>query len=300
MSATSVLEAPSKVRSQYDHEDEEDFASGLIDDTPPVAAVAKPSAPAPKAEPTLPASAGATATTKYTHSKLMTKLAFQAGIGQEELDETSPEDLDKYLEHLSRQQAAAAAAAKAKEPEPEPEEEVVDLGFDDTYDEKIVAVLTAQEKRIREQEKLIRAREAADAAQRQQQGYTEIDTAFTALKSPLFGEGTYKDIDPAMYRRRKAVIASIQQEPPKGLNSLAEAVAQRANELFGVASPSHDKNKEFKEKWNQGGVAIPTQRSETPQKKGDKAATKEVAKLLRTLSEGVMTPGEESEEETLL
>jgi hypothetical protein len=153
-------------------------------------------------------------------------------------------------------------------------------------------------------EKRLAARDQADQQAGTMNAFQQMDAAFTELNQPgLFGSGPMAAVtDAGIKRRRTAVVASIQQDPPKAAN-LREAIKMRAAELFGVEAktPAQQQLEENKVKWQQGGVAVPTDRQATAKPKGEKAAVKAVAKIINAhFGENTLDSGGEDETETLL
>jgi hypothetical protein len=281
----------------------DDFSAGLLDEN---IELAKPS-PAPtsavnKAEPTLPAPAAEVVQKKFTHSRLMANLAYQAGLTDQDLEETSPEELKNYLDHLETKRRNQPAPINTQPPE----EEDIDLGLPniETYDDHLVAVLKKQAKTQRDLEKRLAERDRADQQAGTMNAFQQMDAAFTELNQPgLFGSGPMASVtDAGIKRRRTAVVASIQQDPPKAAN-LREAIRLRAMELFGVEAKSANQQQleETKKQWNQGGVAVPTARQPSGKPKGEKAAVAAVAKIISGhFGENSLDSGGEDETETLL
>lgn len=262
---------------------------------------------------------------KHAHSRTVLRLARDLGIPQAEIDSTPAEDLEDRVYWLNREltrQRIAANNPAEKPVEKAPEKPAVDeddlgLGDESDYDPKMLALLKAQQKKLKELEKAksehdqkVKAFEEREAARAQQSANDRIDAAFAGLGedfSGVFGKGKAERMDgnSAEFQRRIAVLRVAETMKQGSLEAdLAAAVkvlypsgatAARTNKAEAdhteePATPEGDELsprqkealKKRQETWRNGGTAKPTHRTEKEEPKGERRAVRAVAELMRT------------------
>lgn len=244
----------------------------------------------PPVEPAQPAKPAAPA-----HSRRLVEMAMDYGVDAEEIAGLTPSELENLVYHLHRQHASLARehtrteTAAAVAPTPEPAFEV---------DEELVAPeIAALFRQQQEEIKALRAELNEQKKFRQQAQETEnrsvvqqINAGFKATTNPaLFGNGSPKAGSIEM-QRCQGVLASLDSHPIRGL-SIADQVAQRADELFGAGQANPQKPsaepviEQRKQQWQNGALQAPTPRV-PPVQKGERAAVRVAAEKMREFGLG--------------
>jgi hypothetical protein len=196
----------------------------------------------------------------HTHSRVMTRLARRAGFTDEELAETSPDDLKDALlvaQDEARATGAANAAGRASAggnastpqptgPQPpreaEPAPEAFDVGLDEAdYGAPLVGALKKMadhfQAKLAALEKGLSGLGQIESRRQMQTAAEQIDAGFGDLGDtfhPLLGKGQRGEVGEAEMERRIAVVNSVQRRPGKG--PLRQQIAERAREMFGLGA----------------------------------------------------------------
>lgn len=276
------------------------YADLMPEPEPEGADAQNPAAPAaqPAATANNPAAPAATA---HKHSATVLRAARQLGVSEARIAASTPEQLDALTESLLEQRQAEYEAAEAARTRQQPaaaveEEDIPDYDFGEDLDADIAKRINAG---IKAQAKAVAAREnaktqAAIAELRQAEQSRQsranakvIDKGFAKINSPLLGGSAelHEITDAMVVKRRKIVVDSIVADPIKGL-SIADAIAQRCTELFGVAASETPPAKNGKkpvvtpEQWAEAGVARPTGTKVPDTETGEQAAKQAVRQLI--------------------
>ncbi len=209
----------------------------------------------------LPDKTPATPPATPKHSPRMLRLAAHVGLSAQEIEAATPDELEREVRaiQLEQQQLALehrlqstrppsnnpATAPKAEPPlvdwgefEDEVEGAKVKKPFKDVVHENFRKVIESQAKRLKDMEEKLGQREQTEQQKEVAAKIRLLDEGFAALGpayEPLFGKGEGLKLPPkegAMLRRR-AVLKSLESDPPEETLTVVQAIQQRAKELYG-------------------------------------------------------------------
>lgn len=168
--------------------------------------------------------------------------------------------------------------------------------------------VTSLEARVAKLEALVQQFVTAEQQRQVEQHYSEVDMGFEACGpdyKSVFGEGRGKNMqasDPA-FKRRVAVLTSLQADPPKG-GSVKDNVKARALELFGrqqhappSPQPVNGNNRITPEQWEEATLARPTARRGAAEPHGPARAERAVAQQLAEMASDTGSAVSETTEE---
>lgn len=232
------------------------------------------------------------------HSAVTLNLARELGIPDAEIAATDPATLDLAVQHMVRGRLGGGGVESTmRQPQAtQPTEEEVAVEFGDDEDETtgqkrkfteadfrpaLVGAFKAQAKAIKALEK-----ELAEVRQHSQAGanqarFQQVNTGFDSLGDEfkgVFGKTEAVKPNSAELHRRKLVLMSLQENPPRLQLPLPQLVAMRAKELFGGALPAvpaakpKEESGVTAEEWDDAGVRLPSQRVQSNAPAGRKKA----------------------------
>lgn len=261
---------------------------------------------------------------QQVHPDYLYEAAAHFGIDREDADEIPFARLNAMVHKMNRQnlerQADESRARLVQEgqvrtppPAPEPEPEL-DFGInpetgkpytEEELDGPMLRVLKAQEKRLREQEKAIAARDQRDGERSRKQSFAELDDAFESLgedDAKLFGSGPMSEITEEAHRvRRKAIVDQAKIDFSTATPKQIRAKIKAARDLLYGAAPAaqadpYDLNKKKNgktveeppvrgkrispEDWNRGGLIPPTRREAEELPDGEEKAVRNLEKKI--------------------
>lgn len=243
---------------------------------------------------------------KPKYSSRTLREARDLGLEDSYIQSVSPDALEEVVYHLNRQ-----ARQKPADKPVAPVEEAIDWGVDDEgkpmtekqYAPAVVRLVKqqhAKDKELKELKDEIQATRQREAATQADRNSAVIDAAFTALGAGYakhFGteSGSAMTADkPEMKKRiailRAAGITLATVDPAKINGQIKEAV-----ELLGLSPEEEPEVTTKKDRWNRGGLAIPTAR-DRKEVMGEDGAKKAVATLLR--KKGFDTVATDDDEES--
>ncbi len=247
------------------------------------------------------------------HSKLLVKLATEAGLHPDEIEEASPEDLRAVIAVADRQrllsdrqrdydkpsqQSQPPAAAEAKH------EPVDDLDPGEEYDDKIRGTFKTLADRLAKLEAKAGQLEQFQVGQQQASLADQVDGLF-AKHERVFGKGRGYELDKSggEFARRKAVLALADSD--KDAKPYAAKVAKAIKLLYGAADPVADEPDEpapakrpAAAAWQDGGLARPSHRNGRELPKGERRATIAVAAKMREMPGAMDVNGYDGNEES--
>lgn len=267
---------------------------------------------------------GPDATVAPVHPSYLTDIARSFGFDDADFASMSSDALGRAVHKAQKRDAewhqrVQAQQPQAKPPEPEPE---LDLGLNpEEYDEKVVGAFNKLKSRDAATTKELKAlrdelaqSKARDEARSRQQAIQLVDDAFEALGpeyEEYFGKGSVDEVsarDPKALRRRIIALQEtgldVSIASGKQILSKLKKVADEVLQIKKAKEPEPEPEarrpgRPTKKEWEEGGTAVPTQRSNAEEPKGYERAVRNAER--RAKGNGVpVAPSHAKEDAELL